>query len=88
MPQIYRSSLSKQSMAIHSSSAFILRLSVVTGSGHHSTQRGKGDKSRVYNAVVGLCDEIGLNYSPIRDPKGYIGGVLVDVSDAVFSLCE
>jgi hypothetical protein len=61
------------------------RVTIVTGSGHHSVggrKAGTGTvpTGRVFCAVEALLTEWGLVYSPVKDPNGYVGGLSVDIS--------
>lgn len=58
----------------------VVDVSVVTGSGHHSAARGTTEHSRVYTAAVAVCAELGIEYTPIKDPRGYTGGFVAHLS--------
>lgn len=59
-----------------------VEVAVVTGSGHHTTgNKGAHNLSRTYNAATSVCDEMGLSYRPIKDPKGYVGGIMIRLTE-------
>lgn len=65
-----------------SSRSSLPKVTIITGTGHHTNGPQKG-VARVLRAVEALCDEYGLSYVHIKDPRGFVGGVLVQLREDV-----
>ena len=58
------------------------RVTIVTGTGPHTNGPQKGI-SRVLKSIESVCQEYQLLYGYIKDPKGYIGGISVQLQDGI-----
>jgi DNA-nicking Smr family endonuclease len=73
--------LAEISQSFSSRSSFP-KVTIITGTGHHTNGPQKG-VARVLKAVESLCEEYGLSYVHIKDPRGFVGGVLVQLREDV-----
>lgn len=58
------------------------RVTIITGTGHHTNGPQKG-VPRVLKSIEELCQEYNLSYGYIKDPKGYIGGIFVQLRNGI-----
>lgn len=58
------------------------KVTVITGTGHH-THGPQIGVARVLKAIESLCDEYQLSYAHIKDPRGYVGGVLIQLRENI-----
>jgi hypothetical protein len=58
------------------------KVAIITGSGHHTNGPQKG-VARVLKAIESLCEECGLSFVHIKDPRGYVSGVSVQLKEGM-----
>jgi hypothetical protein len=58
------------------------KVAIITGSGHHTNGPQKG-VARVLKAIESLCQEYELAFVHIKDPRGYVSGVSVQLREGV-----
>lgn len=58
------------------------KVTVITGTGHHTYGPQIG-VARVLKAIELLCQEYELSYVHIKDPRGFVGGVLIQMRENI-----
>jgi hypothetical protein len=62
--------------------ASTVEVTVITGSGHHTTgNKGAENLSRTYHAAVGVCTAMELSHRDVKDPRGYVGGIVIRLTE-------